>query len=375
MVSVDMLTTVHDPHDTRIYHKESRTLADAGYDVSILAHHPRDESANGIDIVSIGTADSRAERWKHLYRMYRTAAARDSDVYHFHDPELLPVGVWLSRTTDAGVVYDVHEDYENAIRHRDWIPDAVTPTLGRIVPAGQSVCAKRFDAVVTATEWIAEGFEERGHTNVTPVRNFPITEEITMGDPPEQPGWEHTLVYVGSVSETRGIYRMLELTSELRSRGLDVGLWVLGRFANVATAKRARSYIRDNDLNNAVRLFGRVEYVDIFSYLAFADIGLALVDADRYEYVIPTKVFEYMYAKLPTIATETLGPRKYLPDDAGLLVDETNIKKQVELIKGLLENPKKRGEMGQAGREHVEGEYSWKSESKKVLDVYSKVIR
>ena len=374
MVSVDMLTTVHDPYDTRIHHKESRTLADAGYDVSILAHHPRDESANGIDIVSIGTADSRTERWTHLHRLYRTAAARDSDVYHFHDPELLPVGVWLSRTTDAAVVYDVHEDYEsNAIKHRDWIPDAIAPALERAIPTIQSTCAKQFDAVVTATEWIAEGFEAHGYTNVTSVRNFPITEEITIGNSPERPDWEHTLVYVGSISKARGILNMLHLVKELHSRDRDVGLWVIGHFNELETT--TRTYIRENGLDDAVRLFGRIEYEEIFSYLMAADIGVVLADADRYEYVIPTKIFEYMYSQLPIIATDTVGPRKYLPDEAGVFVDESNAEQQADVVEELLNDPERRAKMGRAGRKRVVDEYSWERESKKLLNIYSELTQ
>lgn len=375
MTSVDMLTTVHDPYDARIHHKEARTLADAGYDVSIIAHHPRAESVNGVDIVPIGTAGSRIERWAHLYRMYRTAAVRGSDVYHFHDPELLPVGMMLARTTDAAVIYDVHEDYENAVRHRNWIPDALTPTLSRGIPAVQSACSTQFDAVITATEWIAEQFQERGHANVTPVRNFPITENISIGDPPEQPEYEHTLVYVGSISETRGAVQMLRLVRELREREKDVGLWILGHFINDSIETSVRTYIRDNDLDGAIRLFGRVDHESVFSYLSAADIGLVLADADRYRYVIPTKIFEYMTVGLPVLSTDTLGPREYLPESAGVFVNESDTERQADLVEELLDDPDKMVQMGQAGRARVTDEYCWERESEKLLTTYSKLTR
>ena len=374
MVSVDMLTTVHNPYDTRIYHKESRTLTDAGYDVSILAHHPCDESVDGIDIVSIGTADSRTERWKHLLRMYRTAAARESDVYHFHDPELLPVGVWLSRTTDAAIIYDIHEDYaNNAIKHKDWIPDIITPALEYMVPTIQSACVTQFDRVVTATEWIAEGLEANGCEAVVPVRNFPITEEITIDDLSEEPDWEHTLVYVGSISKARGIDNMLHLIKELRRRDRDVGLWIIGHFNELETA--ARRYIRKNNLGDAVHLFGRIEYKQMFSYLAAADIGLILADASRYKYVIPTKIFEYMYTRLPVVATDTFGPRSYLPSTAGVFVNESDTVAQADIVEELLDDPEKREQMGEIGRTRVINEYSWEAESETLLKMYGSLCK
>ena len=373
MTSVDMLTTAHHPHDTRIYHKESVTLADAGYDVSILAHHTRAESADGVEIVPIGTADSRVERWAHLYRMYRTAVDRGSDVYHFHDPELLPVGVLLSQTTDASVVYDVHEDYENAVRHRNWIPNVITPTLSRSIPRVQSACARHFDAIITATEWIAEQFEATGHPNVQTVRNFPLTKDLMIGDLPDRPGWEHTLVYVGSITESRGIFRMLRLVERLQQRGRDVGLWLLGPFETSELERRARKFARAKDLKEAVRMFGRVDHMTVYSYLAASDIGLFLPDVDQCRYGIPTKNFEYMYAELPVFTTDALGPRKYLPSDAGVLVRESNTERQADLVEELLDDPERREKMGRAGRKRVKEEFNWERESEKLLSIYTEM--
>ena len=44
------LTTVHNPFDNRIFHRECKTLAAAGYEVALLAVHTDDESREGIAI-------------------------------------------------------------------------------------------------------------------------------------------------------------------------------------------------------------------------------------------------------------------------------------------------------------------------------------
>ena len=117
------LTTAHTPTDTRIFDKEATSLANAGFDVGILAHDPPQRERNGVEFIDVGSAPSRVDRWRNIPRAAQIAKQLDASVYHFHDPELIPVGLYLSATTDGAVVYDVHEDYGHKAAGREWIPN------------------------------------------------------------------------------------------------------------------------------------------------------------------------------------------------------------------------------------------------------------
>ena len=82
-----------------------------------------------------------------------------------------------------------------------------------------------------------------------------------------------------------------------------------------------------------------------------------------------------MYSQLPIIATDTVGPRKYLPDEAGVFVDESNAEQQADVVEELLNDPERRAKMGRAGRKRVVDEYSWERESKKLLNIYSELTQ
>jgi hypothetical protein len=109
------VTSAHPVHDIRIFTKQCRTLAAAGYDVVLVAQHDRDEVVDGIKIRAVRPARSRAGRMTHTaFRAMPAAAAENASLYHLHDPELL---VWapLLHLRGARVVFDMHENMPVAI--------------------------------------------------------------------------------------------------------------------------------------------------------------------------------------------------------------------------------------------------------------------
>src|SRR5699024_10901169 len=111
------ITTVHHPYDPRIFHKECLSLHNHGYDVTLIAQV--DSSA---EIPEQPIKHMPVKKYKNrLSRMifgplnvFKKAKKLQADVYHFHDPELLPMG-WLLKKKNNVVIYDIHEDYVTSI--------------------------------------------------------------------------------------------------------------------------------------------------------------------------------------------------------------------------------------------------------------------
>lgn len=127
------LSSAHPCFDIRIFVKECKTLAQQGYEVVLVVPHDQDEVVDEIKINSVAKPKGRRERmFKTALGVYRAALKEDADLYHFHDPELIPFGIML-RVRGKKVIYDVHEDLPRQILTKPWI----NPFLRRIL----SVCA------------------------------------------------------------------------------------------------------------------------------------------------------------------------------------------------------------------------------------------
>src|SRR5438270_4071771 len=118
------LTSVHAPSDPRIAFRECGTLAQAGYDVVLIAPGPGPDMPPGVRVRSLPLPANRFQRMtRTMWQVYQAAKDERAQVYHFHDPELMFVGLAL-RMTGARVVFDVHEDIPLDIMSKEWIPRA-----------------------------------------------------------------------------------------------------------------------------------------------------------------------------------------------------------------------------------------------------------
>jgi len=150
-IKVCHLTTAHDPFDDRIFHKECKSLANAGYDVTLIAQHDKDDFVDGIKVLALKIAKSRIHRFLglNLSLLYK-AILQKADIYHFHDPELLIAGTLIKIFTFKKVIYDTHEDYGNKILSKDWINRNLRVPTSYIVNFIEKVSCLFFDHIFTA---------------------------------------------------------------------------------------------------------------------------------------------------------------------------------------------------------------------------------
>ena len=104
---VCILTSVHPPDDIRVFQKEAKALAMAGYTVTLLAQHDKNEIVDGISIVRLPKPRNRMVRMTiMMWSNFRRAIRVNADIYHFHDSELIPLGILL-RMLGYKVIYEI----------------------------------------------------------------------------------------------------------------------------------------------------------------------------------------------------------------------------------------------------------------------------
>jgi glycosyltransferase involved in cell wall biosynthesis len=364
------LSTQHPPLDVRIFHKECRTLAAAGHEVHLLVGEAPDGTIDGVHFHRLGkpTTPFRPRRiGQRLVGALRQAMALRGQVFHFHDPELILVGLALKQR-GARIVYDVHEDAPREARslNKD------RPWNGRFKSWAWSVLESAarwaFDAFVCATPAIARRFP-RARTVL--VQNFPVLEELVAAERESaDPG--AALVYAGGITAIRGAREMVRalehlpaaLPGRLQLAGPVHPPELLLELQGLAGWRRV-DYLGTQPRSSVQRLLGR------------ARLGLVVLHPER-DHVesMPTKLFEYMAAGLPVVASDfPLWRRIVAGAGCGLLVDPLSPPAVANAIRFLLEHPAEATAMGRRGRDMVCAQYNWQPEARKLLTLYEELAR
>ena len=364
------ITTVHPPFDTRIFHKQAKTLARAGYEVVLIAQHDGDEMVDGVKIVALPKPRNRFARIFGLtWRAFHLSLRERAEVYHFHDPELLPIGVLFKVFTRAKVVYDVHEDVPEQILTKHWIPRLLRRPLARVFNAFEKLLARALDAVVVATEGIAEKF---AHLKPIVIHNYPDLGMLPNPSTRHGEGKEKVLVYVGGISKIRGAIEMVKALEHLNP-AWDIRLDLIGKFEPPELEQELQGlpgYRR-------VRFLGWLPWSAAWKHAQITFAGLVLFHpAPNHTNSLPNKLFEYMAAGLPVVASNfPLWKEIVEGNRCGITVDPLDPKAIAQAIEYLLTHPEEARQMGENGRRAVEEKYNWEREKEKFLKLYAELLK
>jgi glycosyltransferase involved in cell wall biosynthesis len=361
------LTSVHVPSDTRICYRECATLAEAGYDVVLIAPGEPPALPPGVRFVGVPAPRNRFERMiRTVLSVYVAARHERADVYHFHDPELMGVGLLL-RASGARVVFDVHEDIPQDLADKVWIPVPLRPPVSAASALVLRALQHWYSAVVTATPAIARRFR---HSRTVVVCNYPRIEELPAGGESDFASRPRAAVYLGEITELRCIDEMLAAL-DTSAFAPDMRLLLAGRFEDAALERRIKGH----------RAWSRVEYLGfcprskVADVLASARAGMLLFRrAANHDEALPTKLFEYLGAGLPVIISDTLRCSDLVrQNDCGIVVNPSDPQAVARAMAFLIENPATAQAMGERGRRLVTERYQWKSEANKLTKLYAEI--
>lgn len=375
-----ILSTVHPAFDDRIFHKEAKTLVQAGYDVTLIAQHDGDTVVEGIRIKGLPKPKNRFTRIFGLtWRAFRLALRQRADVYHFHDPELLPWGVLLKLFTRAKIIYDVHENVPKQILNKEWLPRWSRRLTALVYMLAERGTLPFVDKIVIAEDSYIKNYP--GRENVISIRNYPSFPRFAITIAKTQLEREsskiYNVVYVGGVTKLRGALELVEALKILKESGYQtIALTLIGPVTPLNLDRELQHLIRQYGLTENVHILGPVPHEEVFGILAQSHVGVAILHPDpNYVESLPIKLFEYMAAGLPVVASNFPLWREIVEGNAcGLCVNPLDPKAIAEAIEYLLTHPEEARRMGQNGRQAVEEKYNWEKEAQKLLALYEELI-
>lgn len=366
------VTTVHARRDVRIFHKETQTLRALGRSVILVVADGLGNEAHGpgeVSFVDVGPIPKgrflRALRGN--ARTFRTILKLKPAIVHFHDPELIALGVAL-KAAGYTVIYDVHEDVPKQILSKYWIPPALRKAVSLGAAAAERVASWCFDGFVPTTPRIARKFPA-GRTVV--VHNYPDRSELVSGDPIPYGHRAPHVLYIGGITETRGAREMLNAMA-LLDQGLNAQLELAGSIDPPEFAEELR---KQPGWKYAI-YHGQVDRPSIARLLGSTRAGLVtLQPTPAHMVLISIKMFEYMAAGLPVIASDFPTWRSIIGDArCGLLVDPTQPAAIAEAITWILTHPEEAEAMGRRGQAAVASTFNWENEGQKLIALYERLL-
>ena len=359
------LTSVHRDGDVRIFHKECTSLAEAGFEVYLIVPNTSSRMEKGVNIVSFESKPkSRLSRMHHtVNRVLNEALKVDAEIYHIHDPELLRIVGPLKRKGKK-VIYDAHEDLPRQILAKHWIPLPLRKVIANLSENVENRWASKCDAIVTATPFIEERFNQVNSTTVA-VNNFPILKELSL-DTKRDASSVGTVCYVGGITQTRGIIELLESLKYTKARLLLAGEFLEENLKE--TAIQIEGWQKTEEL-------GFLDREGVKGVYQRSQIGIVtLHPISNYLDSLPVKMFEYMLAGLPVIASNFKLWKSIIEEhECGICVDPLNPRAIGEAIDYLIDHPELATKMGENGKALALEKYNWGFEEQKLLSIYEQL--
>lgn len=364
------LSTVHNPHDTRILYRECFSLKEAGNQVTLLACSNKPLSISEINVITFPTPKNRVVRMTFTaFKLLKQAIELDADIYHFHDPELIPWMILLKIIKRKRIIFDVHENIIGSLTDREWIPKPFLPLILNSAKLFLPILMKPFQII----------FAERSYPKIYPwitdyavICNFPKTAYFPKENVEKFPTF--SIVYIGGITIPRGIVEILDALKTLQDRNQEINFYLIGK-VHLPNHLTLDQLIEERSLKN-VSFLGYTPQPEALKTIARCHLGLAILHpVPNYLISYPTKIFEYMGCGVPFITSNFPLYRQITEKwQCGATVSPRNPKQIADLIESLMKKTDELTQMGERGRQAIAKEFDWSLEEKKLISFYHKLL-
>jgi glycosyltransferase involved in cell wall biosynthesis len=379
---VSMLVRNPMTHDSRV-EKEARTLTEAGYSVTVVATAdqslPVREERDGYRIARVARSAARIPGVRFLAyraRLIEALLEMQPEIIHAHDSDALDPAAAAATRLNVPFLYDAHELWlKQARRGRSRAYWAAFLTYFSFV---ERRYVPRAAGAMTVSEPIAEFLRRRYRRPFAVVPNYPeLPTELAprqirslpgaAGIPAESP----IVLRLGGLTPNRGIEQLVRAIP-----GVDRAQLVL--LGHGPLEDEIHAVARELRVGDRVHVLTPVPEDQVIDYAASADVGVspAIPVSLNDAYSLPNKLFQYMAAGIPVVASDFPHLRQVVTgSQAGLLVDMSDPDRIAAALRSILHDPASAAEMGRSARRAILDSYNWSVSARELLAVYESVTR
>lgn len=380
-------------NDARVL-KEAETLQEGGFRVIVFALEgdstlkKREVLSSGVEVRRLWSGGQRAPhgfvndtqvpRWKRAGRILKRCGAQivmlfsiarqRPDIVHAHDVNTLPLGYLAARLCRARIVYDAHEFATEREGYK---------RLRRLIGMIERYVTPRLDGMISTSDLNAKAYARRFKIpRPTVLANMPrysavakaATSDGLRGQldiPSDQP----IILYQGGLQPGRGLFLLVDAMAKV-----DAAVCVImgdGRLKDQLVAKREA-----RGLHRRIRFHAPVPLAELPKFTASADIGVHPLENScaNHRWASPNKLYEYVHAGLPVVASDLAGMREPIETHRiGLVFEAENPADLARCLNVLLADRDKRQSFAENSR-RVAPLLSWETQEVKLLELYKKFV-
>ena len=376
-IKVCHLASKHKMNDMRIFEKECKSLAKGGFDVTLIGFgdQPKTETIDGVRcIVLYCPIKNNLELLRKRNKLSLEAALQvDADIYHLHEPELLPIGMKLKRKGKI-VIFDSHEYYGWQLRdniHKIKViktPASLMKVLGSLYMRYEKHVCMKIDGVVQVCTMNGVDYFDHRCRKTLFIRNLPSLSDYTRKTPIDY-SQGPAVAMIGGITKERGITQLIEAACQAKAKLLLAGAF---------SPKTYETELKALPAYACVDYKGFLDKNGMVALLEEANIGAStLLNVGQYDKIdtLPTKVYDYMSMQLPVVISNT-GFAQKMNDKYhfAICVNPANPEEIANAIRWIHEHPEQAYEMGNNGRKAIEEEFNWEKESEKLIGFYNELL-
>ncbi|MFC1619024.1 glycosyltransferase [Candidatus Neomarinimicrobiota bacterium] len=365
MIKIFIGTSAHNWDDIRILRKEAVSLVKE-YQVELHAPAPFEyREYEGIKIYGLPGWEKVSDRGKIRKELRRRLKESDADIFHFHDPELILLGLSAKLFYRKQVIYDIHEDYPSYILHKSWIIKPMRGLIAACLRCLERLAGRIFNHLITTSTAINDRF---AHYPSTIIANYPRL--LLNGNFPEKPEGTVAFVYAGSMEDIRGIRELGHAFIKASDRSsVKMKLNIAGPIRGSVEFKNDMLTIFNHPL---IEYHGVLEFEKAMELMNCCHVGLIpFLPVASNQNIVPHKLFDYMVAGLAVMATDYPGwPQELTDGKIGILFNPNDLDATVEHLLAVAGEPQQLQQMGRYAFELVREQFSWDSQEEKLLHVY-----
>ncbi|MCF7805437.1 MAG: glycosyltransferase family 4 protein [Candidatus Marinimicrobia bacterium] len=378
--NICFLTSRHRYDDARIYHKEAKTLGDAGYRVTIIAPKQNGIAQSTYIPVVFFKKTRFFRKSSSLFNLIRLGLKTDANCYHCHEGDssllaaVLIKFILLLFKNRVTVVYDSHEHWPSSFY--DKAPKGLKRLVRLLFSAYEILLAWNVDAIITANDIVKARFDALfPHKPVIRLYNVP---SLSLFTPPPSPEKKYTFCHEGNMTFDRGLRVLLNTFSRLYEKRTDWNFLFIGSVKTPNEKKVVENWYESHPgLRTAVSFTGWLPYEDVPGYVQQCRVGGIFFRKSQNNMYggPPNKLFNYMRYGLPVIAPAFPEIRQIITTyNCGYLFDDLSEKSLVQLFESILSNLDEASEVGKRGRRAVLTSLNWEVESQKLVELYQRML-